>query len=396
MRRKITVLILAGIIAFSISGCESKTIENVDNGETETALEAKETEGMQLETVQNSSDCQTVSLYEVMDRILEEQGLTNAKDYESGIEDVSKDLIIRLCKSESGKYTAYGFISPEYGKKGIMIDNMINGQSNWNYFEENWYYGNSRPILEEIDEYEVIFTFTQEKNGSEQIKKICFDTFDTGTMSVREEVFDSEEKYEAESGEENVEHREDYTETALHFYLPKTVQELGLTDAAAFTQENTEGRAQEALQELYDLTGTLIDECYYYTTDGYDYEFGLTKDDLEHSRIFYSRDFGDGIKHISTMYLSSRRRLWYSTVDMYVLPEGYRNMTEEEKAIWFVTHSGLYNGQKVDRAYQNYSAMPDTWTVVMEDDTAYEISLDSEVDSFGNMAGPYPDSNIQH
>lgn len=394
MRKMITVLILAGMIAFSVSGCESKTTESVDNAEVETTLEAIEKEEMQLEKVPNSSVCQAVSLYEVMDRILEEQGLTNAKDYENGIEDVSKDMIIRLCKSESGKYTAYGFISPEYGKKGIMIDNVIDGQSNWNYFEENWYYGSTRPILEEIDTYEVIFTFTQEKNGTKHIKKICFDTFDTGTMSVREEVFDAEEKYEA--GEENTKHREGYTEAALHFYLPKTVQELGVTDAAAFTQENTENRAQEALQELYDLTGTLIDECYYYTADGYDYEFGLTKDDLEHSRIFYSRDFGDGIKHISTMYLSSRRRLWYSTVDMYMLPESYRNMTEEEKAIWFVTHSGLYNGQKVERAYQNYSAMPDTWTIVMENGTAYEISLDSEVDSFGSMAGPYPDSNIQH
>lgn len=123
-------------------------------------------------------------LREVMDRITENYGLHNAKDYKNKIEDMSKDAVVILCQSESGKYTAYGFISPEYGQMGILIDNVIDGESNWNYFDEySWAYGASKPVLSEQGEYNVIFTYTQ-GNGLEQT--IYFDTFDTGTMSVRE------------------------------------------------------------------------------------------------------------------------------------------------------------------------------------------------------------------
>lgn len=71
-------------------------------------------------------------------------------------------------------------------------------------------------------------------------------------------------------------------------------------------------------------------------------------------------------------------------------------MTEADRAGWFVEHSGLYNGKKIDSIYQPYDWDLNIWRVVMEDDTAYEIFMDSEVDSFSNIAGPYPNSDIQH
>jgi hypothetical protein len=110
--------------------------------------------------------------------------LNNAQDYNNEVEDISEDAIVVLCQSESGKYTAYGFISPEYGRTGILIDNIIDGESNWNEFDElTWTYGDSKPTLSEQGEYNVVFTYTQ-GNGLE--KSICFETFDTGTMAVKE------------------------------------------------------------------------------------------------------------------------------------------------------------------------------------------------------------------
>lgn len=85
----------------------------------------------------------------------------------------------------SGKYEAYGFISAEYGKRGILINNIVDGGSNWNYFEEDWAYGDDRPTLEEKGEYEVLFTFGQEVNEVYKTHSMYFDTYDTGTMSIK-------------------------------------------------------------------------------------------------------------------------------------------------------------------------------------------------------------------
>ena len=57
---------------------------------------------------------------------------------------------------------------------------------------------------------------------------------------------------------------------------------------------------------------------------------------------------------------------------------------------------GQYNGQPVKKVYQNYSADPSIWTVVTANGETYEISLDADWNSFSNLAGPYPDENIQH
>ena len=35
-------------------------------------------------------------------------------------------------------------------------------------------------------------------------------------------------------------------------------------------------------------------------------------------------------------------------------------------------------------------------TVVMDDETVYEITLDADTNSFSNLTGPYPDGNIRH
>lgn len=180
-REKVCVGLGILLLSWCLNGCSQNVADKEIDAEIQISKSIEQTN-----TFQHTSNNQTLSLSEVMNRIIAKQGLNNVLDYESKIEDISKDMIILLCQSECGKYTAYGFISPEYGKKGILIDNIIDGQSNWNYFEENWYYEDTRPTLEEVGEYEVIFTFMQDNNGTDNIRKIWFDSFDTGTMSMRE------------------------------------------------------------------------------------------------------------------------------------------------------------------------------------------------------------------
>lgn len=71
-----------------------------------------------------------VSLQRVMDRITG-QGLELAIPYENGHIGIQEDALIKLCVSENGKYEAYGFISPEYGQRGILLNNIIDGDGNW-------------------------------------------------------------------------------------------------------------------------------------------------------------------------------------------------------------------------------------------------------------------------
>lgn len=162
------------LLMLFLTGCGKKT-------------EAESAVSEQTEDTYQIPDNQKPSLQEVMDRILTSRKLDEAVDYENTIEGELQDTLVLLCKSESGKYEAYGFISAEYGKNGLLINNIIDGESNWNYFEENWSYGEERPAFEEKGDYEVAFTFTQEDNGVREARSLYFDTYDTGTMSVREQ-----------------------------------------------------------------------------------------------------------------------------------------------------------------------------------------------------------------
>lgn len=159
-----------------ISGCSNRSKIEGELQKTEQSEEST--------TVEDTSVHDAISLAEVMDRIFVNKGLDEALEYSDEIKDMSEDALVLLCTSESGKYKAYGCISPEYGMAGILLNNIIDGQDNWNYLEEAWSYDRVIPTLEEQNDYEVLFSFVQ-KNGSEK-REIYFDTYDTGTMSARE------------------------------------------------------------------------------------------------------------------------------------------------------------------------------------------------------------------
>jgi len=132
-----------------------------------------------------------ISLESVMDRVASNVGLENAIGYEKGYFGFQKDALIKLCTSESGKYEAYGIISPEYGKRGILLNNIIDGEDNWNYFDSDWSYGKKPPELIETGDYEVQFSYSRE---DESWSELYFDTYETGTMSVRVITQETQEK----------------------------------------------------------------------------------------------------------------------------------------------------------------------------------------------------------
>lgn len=191
-----------------------------------------------------------------------------------------------------------------------------------------------------------------------------------------------------------------YQTPTVHLHTSDYLSDSMYIDLTLLTEEESDALAVRALQELYDLTGTQVEECcYYYDTFG-GFVFAMTEEDMNRGRTFYSRNFGEddfaGETGIKGIYLTNARRLWYSPIYQYHLPEDFDSYEDSEKAVWFLKQSALYNGKEVAECIQPYSAMPETWRLIMEDDTAYEISLDLQIDSVTDITGPYPDSNINH
>ena len=168
------LLLMTSISTVAFIGCATNTQpNNTANLQTQTEQNTQ-TQTKQYENIP--------SLQEVMDRVVSSQNLDNALNYEASITNLTEDSIVLLCTSESSKYEAYGIISPEYGMNGILLNYRINGENNYNYLEESFSYGNAN--LQEQGENNVIFTFTQE---NDIVRKLNFETFDTGTMSLKEE-----------------------------------------------------------------------------------------------------------------------------------------------------------------------------------------------------------------
>lgn len=249
-------------------------------------------------------------------------------------------------------------------------------------------------IFDKWSEDELVITLAYEE-GTFQIEEIVYE----GDALIAEGEADALEK---ETSSEEVVSSDyplkDYREPQLHYYLPKHYEGDALVDTGDKTTEYYEALARKALRELYQLTGTQLEECCYYYTNLASVHFGMTQEDLERGRTFYDHYYNVEGEHniIESLWIASARQTWYSPVDQYKLPSDYESMSDEKRAEWFLMQSGNYNGQAVVSAYQPYSYSEETWRLVMEDGTAYEMSLNNDADTVTDITGPYPDANIVH
>ena len=127
--------------------------------------------------------------------------------------------------------------------------------------------------------------------------------------------------------------------------------------------------------------------------------FSVTPEDMEHSRIFFNRDFGaDTVynlsnyeKSISSMYVASGRSVWYSPVLWRVFPEGIDRMTDEEIIIWYLERTPLIENCRVKSVEKRYT---DMWTMETESGVWFEVIYDTELKEVGGVIGPYPDKPV--
>lgn len=154
--------------------------------------------------------------------------------------------------------------------------------------------------------------------------------------------------------------------------------------------------AKQSLTELYQWTGEKVDTACFQVTDMGGVFFGMTPEDMRHSRTFYTKHFGADTnynlsnyeKSISSMYLTSGRSVWYSPVFWNVFPDEMDGMTEEEIIIWYFERGFLADDCKVESIEKRYE---DIWTIRTQSGVWFEVVYDVSLGEVTMVTGPYFD-----
>lgn len=104
------------------------------------------------------------------------------------------NVLIKMAEDPTGQYAAYGFLCGEYGSYGVLLNDKLNGEDNWNYFYTPWAYtgtSDSEPTMEKAaDGYSGTFTFpapaSDPADSSIQVKTWKLQSYDTGTIEIED------------------------------------------------------------------------------------------------------------------------------------------------------------------------------------------------------------------
>ena len=167
------------------------------------------------------------------------------------------NVLIKMAEDPTGQYAAYGFLCGEYGSYGILLNDKLNGEDNWNYFYTPWAYtgtSDSEPTMEKAaDGYSGTFTFpapaSDPGDSRIQVKTWNLQSYDTGTIEI-EDVTKSAEN--ASLYGNTIAGLDDQTQFAL--------VDIGLEHPVLFTTEQS---------YTYDMGVQAALDCHvYYVIDG--------------------------------------------------------------------------------------------------------------------------------
>lgn len=189
------------------------------------------------------------------------------------------NVLIKMAEDPTGQYAAYGFLCGEYGSYGILLNDKLNGEDNWNYFYTPWAYtgtSDSEPTMEKAaDGYSGAFTFpapaSDPADSSIQVKTWKLQSYDTGTI----EIEDVTKSAENESLYGN-------TIAGLNDQTQFALIDIGLEHTVLFTTEQS---------YTYDTGVQVTLDCHvYYVIDGSVKDLGS----VESEGTAYPVSYGQG------------------------------------------------------------------------------------------------------
>lgn len=212
--------------------------------------------------------------------------------------------------------------------------------------------------------------------------------------SRKKETQSEDEGFAGKLGTGKIRHRDGYVKAQVTHVVTENDLQPFFTPGL-HTEKELDAFAQKALRDLYDLTGYQVEACVYGCIDLGCFYFAKTAEDLEHSRIFYSRQYNvqDGFHDyentIASMTISSAGRVWYSDVQQLDVPVQVEKMTDGELAIWFLQHSAVYQGEPIVSAEPSQLRSEIT-NVITPDGSFYELTVDRQFQAVADIYGPYP------
>ena len=257
----------------TVSAEDAKQAAEQKQQETEKAAEAA------AESARQEIEGQ---VQDMMDSILAELGGDLSKAYPwantAAFQEDARGLV-KMAEDPTGQYAAYGFLCGEYGRYGILLNDKLNGEDNWNYFYTPWAYtgvSESEPTMEKAaDGYSGTFTFpapaSDPADSRIQVKTWKLQSYDTGTIEI-EDVTKSAEN--ASLYGNTIAGLDDQTQFAL--------VDIGLEHTVLFTTEQS---------YTYDAGVQAALDCHvYYVVDGSVKDLGS----VESEGTAYPVSYGQG------------------------------------------------------------------------------------------------------
>ena len=166
---------------------ESKTKgENDSNGES--AEEQNSVTPQNLERPQEP-DANEDEVYEELNRVVSTIGLENAYPWNNTVEfKPNADVLIKMASDGSDRFEIYGILSEKYGSYGLLLNDWIGGEQNWNFALVPWYYSGNpseQPILESDGKGRYIFAYVYDYDDVPLWHECVLDCgYDTGHMEL--------------------------------------------------------------------------------------------------------------------------------------------------------------------------------------------------------------------
>lgn len=160
--------------------------DNDSNGES--AEEQNSVTPQNLEGPQEP-DTNEDAVYEELNRVVSTIGLENAYPWNNTVEfKPNADVLIKMASDGSGRFEIYGIMSEKYGSYGLLLNDWIGGEQNWNFALVPWYYSGApsdQPILESDGKGRYIFAYVYDYDDVPLWHECVLDCgYDTGHMQL--------------------------------------------------------------------------------------------------------------------------------------------------------------------------------------------------------------------
>ncbi len=191
-------------------------------------------------------------------------------------------------------------------------------------------------------------------------------------------------------------HREGFEEADLMLLM--TSPGASFNDYYDIMEVKGADAAQSALQQLYDMTGYQVKECYMFFDDNYEnadddntFYFSMDKDDFNSGTFLYYTLTDSSLWNLHISYKNDGTNSPIDATEIAV-PDNMSSMSDEEIAKWYYENSTFGDRRAVVRTEANQNGFI---RLYLEDGDFYEVTLNASNRVIQGIIGPY-EAGFEH